>query len=220
MENSLVKLKISQKFKKRRIRRKTHVIYKNRLINGEFHHLYPQFLIDSYSILVMRVSFMPQCVCFVYFRNQRFHCYCLPDDNCGKNQTVWYFKRCVQCDCAASYVPHVSRAQFGQVHLAQAVWSWTSTAFHASHRTHRRARFHLGHGVMRRPPFTRRKTPDTHFCQRLSRPQGHNAAGRERSTEKYNDLIGNRTRDLPACSIMPQPTMLPRTSGKTISRCI
>jgi hypothetical protein len=24
------------------------------------------------------------------------------------------------------------------------------------------------------------------------------------------DLIGNRTRDLPACGIMPQPTMLPR----------
>jgi hypothetical protein len=25
-----------------------------------------------------------------------------------------------------------------------------------------------------------------------------------------NDLIGNRTRDFPACSIMPQPTTLPR----------
>jgi hypothetical protein len=24
------------------------------------------------------------------------------------------------------------------------------------------------------------------------------------------DFIGNRTRDFPACSIMPQPTMLPR----------
>jgi hypothetical protein len=28
--------------------------------------------------------------------------------------------------------------------------------------------------------------------------------------EKSNDLIGNRTRDLPACSILPQPTTLPR----------
>jgi hypothetical protein len=27
--------------------------------------------------------------------------------------------------------------------------------------------------------------------------------------EKYNDLIANRTRDLPACSILPQPTMSP-----------
>jgi hypothetical protein len=27
--------------------------------------------------------------------------------------------------------------------------------------------------------------------------------------KKFNDLIGNRTGDLPACSIVPQPTMLP-----------
>jgi hypothetical protein len=42
---------------------------------------------------------------------------------------------------------------------------------------------------------------------RLSQPQGHSAAGRIRirSTEKSNDLIGIRTRDLPACSIVPQP---------------
>jgi hypothetical protein len=37
------------------------------------------------------------------------------------------------------------------------------------------------------------------------------AAGRVRSTEKSNDLIGNRTRDIPACSIVPQPIMLPGT---------
>jgi hypothetical protein len=30
------------------------------------------------------------------------------------------------------------------------------------------------------------------------------------SIEKSIDLIGIRTRDLPACSIVPQPTMLPR----------
>jgi hypothetical protein len=29
-------------------------------------------------------------------------------------------------------------------------------------------------------------------------------------TEKSNDLIGKRTRDLPGCSIVPGPTMLPR----------
>jgi hypothetical protein len=33
-----------------------------------------------------------------------------------------------------------------------------------------------------------------------------------RSIEKSNDLIGNRTRDLPACGILPQPTTLPHTS--------
>jgi hypothetical protein len=36
------------------------------------------------------------------------------------------------------------------------------------------------------------------------------AAGRIRSIEKSNDLIGNRIRDLPGCSIVPQRTTLPR----------
>jgi hypothetical protein len=52
--------------------------------------------------------------------------------------------------------------------------------------------------------------PCTHFCWRLSRSQGHSAAGRIRSNEKSNDLIRTRTSDLPACSIVPQPTTLPR----------
>jgi hypothetical protein len=39
------------------------------------------------------------------------------------------------------------------------------------------------------------------------RPQGHSAAGWIGSIEKSNDLIGNRTRDIPACSIVPQPTV-------------
>jgi hypothetical protein len=61
----------------------------------------------------------------------------------------------------------------------------------------------------RRPIFTPRKIPGTHLCYRLSRPRGHSTAGRTRPIEKSND-IGNRTRDLPACSIVPQPTTLPR----------
>jgi hypothetical protein len=60
-----------------------------------------------------------------------------------------------------------------------------------------------GHAL---PP---RNLPGTHFCWRLSRPQGHSAAGRIRYIEKIH-LIGTRTRDLPACSIVPQPTTLPR----------
>jgi hypothetical protein len=35
-----------------------------------------------------------------------------------------------------------------------------------------------------RPPFTPKKIPSTHFRERLSRPQGHSAAGRIRSVEK------------------------------------
>jgi hypothetical protein len=57
-------------------------------------------------------------------------------------------------------------------------------------------------------PLLPRKLPGTHFCQRLSRPQDHSAAGRIRSIEKSNYLIGNRARDLPACSTVPQPTTL------------
>jgi hypothetical protein len=64
-----------------------------------------------------------------------------------------------------------------------------------------------------RPVFTPKNIPGTHFCQRLSRPQGHSAAGKITLTEKLNDLIGNRTRDLPACSIVPQPTTLQRAVG-------
>jgi hypothetical protein len=41
---------------------------------------------------------------------------------------------------------------------------------------------------------------------------GHIAAGRIRLIEKSNDLIGNGTRELPACSIVPQSTTLPRVS--------
>jgi hypothetical protein len=44
----------------------------------------------------------------------------------------------------------------------------------------------------------------------MSRPQGHSTAGKIRLIEKSNELIENRTRDLPACSIVPQPTAPPR----------
>jgi hypothetical protein len=48
----------------------------------------------------------------------------------------------------------------------------------------------------------------------MSRLQGHSAAGRIRSIKKFNDLVGNRTHDFPACSIVSQPTALPRGSYK------
>jgi len=43
--------------------------------------------------------------------------------------------------------------------------------------------------------------PDTHFCYRLSQPQGHSAAGRIMSMKNSNDTIGNRTRDLPVVAL-------------------
>ena len=48
--------------------------------------------------------------------------------------------------------------------------------------------------------------PGTLFCQRLSRPYGHSAVGRIMSMKNFNDTIENRTRDLPICSAVPQPT--------------
>jgi hypothetical protein len=61
-------------------------------------------------------------------------------------------------------------------------------------------------------PLPPRKIPGTHFCQRLSRPQGLCAAGKIWSIEKIH-LIGTRTRDLPAYSIVPQQTTVPRSPG-------
>jgi hypothetical protein len=52
-----------------------------------------------------------------------------------------------------------------------------------------------------RPSFSPKKIPGTHFCFKLSRPQGYSAVGRIKSIEKSSDLIGNRTRDFPVCSI-------------------
>jgi hypothetical protein len=70
-----------------------------------------------------------------------------------------------------------------------------------------------------RQPFTPRKIPDTHFYKILSRPPGHSAAGRIRLIEKINNLIGNRTGDFQACSIVPQPTTLPRAPVCTFTLC-
>jgi hypothetical protein len=55
-----------------------------------------------------------------------------------------------------------------------------------------------------RPPLSPGNIPGTHFCKRLSRPQGHSAAGRIMSMKNSNYTIGNRSRDLPVCSAVPQ----------------
>jgi hypothetical protein len=62
-----------------------------------------------------------------------------------------------------------------------------------------------------RLPLPSLNIPGTHFCQRLSRTQCHSAAGRIMSMKNYNGTMGNRTRDLPACSAVPQLTAPPRT---------
>jgi hypothetical protein len=57
--------------------------------------------------------------------------------------------------------------------------------------------------------FTPGDIPGTCCCYTLIVPQGHSAAGRIKSTKNSNDAIGNRTRDLPACSAVPQSTAPP-----------
>jgi hypothetical protein len=44
--------------------------------------------------------------------------------------------------------------------------------------------------------------------KRLSRSQAPNAAGRIRSIEKSNELVGNRTRDFPSCRMEPKRNTL------------
>ena len=64
--------------------------------------------------------------------------------------------------------------------------------------------------------YTPGNIPGSHFCYRLSQPQGHNAAGRIMSIKNSSDTIGNLTRDLPTCSAAPQPTTPPRNNRKNI----
>jgi len=54
-----------------------------------------------------------------------------------------------------------------------------------------------------RPLLPPENTPGTHFCQRLSRPQGHSAIGRIISMKNSNDTIWNLTNDLSICSTAP-----------------
>jgi hypothetical protein len=54
-----------------------------------------------------------------------------------------------------------------------------------------------------RPPLPPVNTPATQFRKRLSRPQGHSATEKIMSLKNSNDTIGNRTRDLPVCTVVP-----------------
>ena len=60
--------------------------------------------------------------------------------------------------------------------------------------------------------------PGTHLCWELSRSEGHSAVGKIMSMKNSNDTIGNRTRDLPACSAVPQPTAPPRETCKRVEK--
>jgi hypothetical protein len=69
--------------------------------------------------------------------------------------------------------------------------------------------------LTRRPPFTRKKIPGTHFVRAWVDPRGIVRLEGVGQLKKSNDLIGNRTHDFPACSIVPQPTTLLRAPPPT-----
>jgi hypothetical protein len=64
-------------------------------------------------------------------------------------------------------------------------------------------------GTWRWSPLPPGNIPGTHFCLRISQPQGHSAAGRINS----NETIENRSRDLPVCRTVPQPLRAPPFTG-------
>jgi len=53
---------------------------------------------------------------------------------------------------------------------------------------------------MHRPPLLPGNTPGNHFCQRLSRPQGHSAIEGFYVNEKSTDTSWDRTSDLAICN--------------------
>jgi hypothetical protein len=57
--------------------------------------------------------------------------------------------------------------------------------------------------------FTPGNIDGTYFRYRLSQPKGHSAAGRIMAIKNYNVTVGNWNRELPTCSSVPQPTVLP-----------
>jgi hypothetical protein len=63
--------------------------------------------------------------------------------------------------------------------------------------------------MVRLSVLTPGKIPGTDFYYRLSQLPGHSVAGNiPMTTEKSNNLEGNQIHDLPACSTVPQTTML------------
>ena len=71
-----------------------------------------------------------------------------------------------------------------------------------------------------RSPLPLGNIPGDQFCWRLSWRQGRSAARSIMSMKNSNDTIGNRTRDLPACSAVPQPTEPPRARYEITNSCL
>ena len=73
---------------------------------------------------------------------------------------------------------------------------------------------------MQQPSLPLVNVPSTRFCSRLSRPQSNIAAGRILSMKNSSDTTGNRPRDPPACSAVPQPTPPPSKNPVAVQYAI
>ena len=60
------------------------------------------------------------------------------------------------------------------------------------------------------PPLLAKRYSWYSFLSEAESLQGHSACRRTDSMKNFNGLIGNRSRYLPACSAVPQPTSPPR----------
>jgi len=63
-------------------------------------------------------------------------------------------------------------------------------------------------------------TTGNHFFYKLSWPQVHSAVGRFKALQNPSDSFGNQTRDLPACSAVPQTTAPPRTRCHLVKKTL
>ena len=59
--------------------------------------------------------------------------------------------------------------------------------------------------------YPTREISGAHFCQKLSRYQGHSATEKVKSVKNVKDPSGYQTQDIPACSVVRQQTAPPRT---------
>jgi hypothetical protein len=66
-------------------------------------------------------------------------------------------------------------------------------------------------------PLPLENIPINHLYYRLSRTQVHSEARRRMSINNSNDTIGNRTRGLPACSAVSEPTAQTRVKACKIA---
>jgi hypothetical protein len=69
---------------------------------------------------------------------------------------------------------------------------------------------------MRRSPFTPRNIPGTFFVRGCVDSRATVRLEKLGKIKKSSDLKGNRTRDLPVYSIVPQQTTLPRSPDLTM----